>query len=63
MDEHTLRAELAAIEAEAIGWLPLGAPEPGAAAGGSGGGAGGCFRPITDVRGFQPTTGMQGEWS
>ena len=24
MDEHTLRAELAAIEAEAIGWLPLG---------------------------------------
>lgn len=23
MDEHTLRAELAAIEAESIGWLPL----------------------------------------
>lgn len=24
MDEHTLQAELAAIEAESIGWLPLG---------------------------------------
>lgn len=24
MDEHTLQAELAAIEAEAIGWHPLG---------------------------------------
>jgi len=23
MDEHALRAELAAIEAESIGWLPL----------------------------------------
>ena len=26
--------ELVAIEAESIGWPPLGAPEPGAAAGG-----------------------------
>ena len=24
MDEHTLQAELAAIAAESIGWLPLG---------------------------------------
>lgn len=24
MDEHTLQSELAAIEAESIGWLPLG---------------------------------------
>lgn len=24
MDEHTLQVELAAIEAESIGWLPLG---------------------------------------
>ncbi len=24
MDEHDLQAELAAIEAESIGWLPLG---------------------------------------
>ena len=24
IDEHTLQAELAAIEAESIGWLPLG---------------------------------------
>ena len=43
-------AELAAIEAESIGWLPLCAPDPRAAAGGGGGGAGGCFRPSTDPR-------------
>lgn len=33
-----LKAELAAIDAESIGRLPLGAPEQGAAAGGGGGG-------------------------
>ena len=47
MDKHDLQVELA-LEAEAIGWLLLSSPEPGAAAGGGGGGAGGCFRPSTD---------------
>ena len=45
-------AELAAIDAESIGWQPLGAPEPRAAAGGGGGGGGGagnCLQPIADI--------------
>lgn len=38
IDPDDLKAELAALEAESIGWMPLSAPEPGAAAGGGGGG-------------------------
>ncbi len=43
MDKHDLQVELA-LEAEAIGWLLLSSPEPGAAAGGGGGGKGGMMR-------------------
>ena len=44
LDLQAELAELAAIHAESIGWVQLGTPEPGTAAGGVGG-AGKCFRP------------------